>query len=133
MGEWPGLDNLDDNGKKQMDDFTARLDDWQLGKNVNLEQRVRNVLAVAAIADVLQDQHEGEIAYVVFEHLRFDVDEDKLKKIRMYVSMHPDQGKVPTQVPELGIEGEVFEEGVRERVEAYARKLLARLVGKVPG
>jgi ABC-2 type transport system permease protein len=128
-----GLDDLDDDGKKRMDDFTAKLDDWQPGKNVNLEQRVRNLLAVAAITDILQDQHEGQIAYIVFEHLRFDVEEEKLKKILTYISQHPEGGKVPTQIPELGIDGEVFEEGIRERVEMYARKLLARLVGKVPG
>jgi hypothetical protein len=128
-----GLDDLDDDGKKRMDDFTAKLDDWQPGKNVNLEQRVRNVLAAAAITDILQDQHEGQIAYIVFEHLRFDVEEEKLKKILTYISQHPEGGKVPTQIPELGIDGEVFEDGIRERVEMYARKLLARLVGKVPG
>jgi ABC-type multidrug transport system permease subunit len=128
-----GLDDLDDDGKKRMDDFTAKLDDWQPGKNVNLEQRVRNLLAVAAITDILQDQHEGQIAYIVFEHLRFDVEEEKLKKILAYISLHPEGGKVPTQIPELGIDGEVFEDGIRERVEMYARKLLARLVGKVPG
>ena len=125
------LDNLDDDGKKAIEEFTSRLDNWDPGKAPNLEQRVRNLLAVAAIADILQDQHEAEIPYVIFEHLRFDIPEDNLKKILAYIVFHPDLGKVPGKVPELGIDGEVFEEGIRERSEAYARKLLARLTGKV--
>jgi hypothetical protein len=127
------LDNLDDEGKKRMDEFTSKLEDWPPGKTANLEQRVRNLLAVAAITDVLQDQHEAEIAYIVFDHVRFDVPEDKLRQILTYVSLHPEEGKVPEQVPELGFEGKVFEEGVRERVEGYARKLLARVIGRVQG
>ena len=125
------LDNLDDEGKKTMEDFTSRLDNWEPGKALNLEQRVRNILAVAAIADILQDQHEAEIPYVIFEHLKFDIPEDSLKKILAYIVFHPEAGKVPGKVPELGIDGEVFEEGIRERVEAYARKLLARMLGLV--
>ena len=125
------LDNLDDAGKKTIEEFTSRLDNWEPGKALNLEQRVRNILAVAAIADILQDQHEAEIPYVVFEHLKFDIPEDNLKKILAYIIFHPEAGKVPAKVPELGIEGEVFEEGIRERSEAYARKLLARMLGVV--
>ena len=125
------LDNLDDAGKKMIEEFTSRLDNWEPGKALNLEQRVRNILAVAAIADILQDQHEAEIPYVVFEHLKFDIPEDNLKKILAYIIFHPEAGKVPAKVPELGIEGEVFEEGIRERSEAYARKLLARMLGVV--
>ena len=125
------LDNLDDEGKKVIEEFTSRLDNWEPGKELNLEQRVRNILAVSAIADILQDQHEAEIPYVVFEHLKFDIPEDNLKKILTHIILNPQAGKVPVKVPELGIEGEVFEEGIRERSEAYARKLLARLLGKV--
>ena len=125
------LDNLDDEGKKTMEAFTAKLDEWGPGKVPNLEQQVRNVLAVAAIADILQDQHEGDIPVVIFEHLRFAIPEDSLKKIFAYIILHPELGKVPLKVPELGIEGEVFEEGIRERSEAYARKMLGRLTGAI--
>ena len=125
------LDNLDDEGKKAMGEFTSRLDNWEPGKALNLEQQVRNVLAVAAIADILQDQHEGDIPVVIFEHLRFAVPEDNLKKIFAYIILHPELGKVPLKVPELGIEGEVFEDGIRERSEAYARKMMGRLTGAI--
>ena len=125
------LDHLDDDGKKLMEDFTSRLDDWAPGKVPDLEQRVRNLISVMAIADVLQDQHEMDFPVVVYEHLRYAIPEDNLKKILAYISNNPERGKVFTKVPELGIEGEVFEEGVRERSEAYARKILARLVGLV--
>jgi ABC-type multidrug transport system permease subunit len=125
------LDNLDDEGKKLIDEFTSRLDNWEPGRAANLEQRVRNLLGVIAIADVLQDAHEGDFPVVVFEHLRFDIPEDNLKKILAYIIQHPEGGKVPEEVPELGVEGKVFEEGVRERSQAYAVKLLGRIVGKI--
>ena len=128
----PSLDHLDDDGKKLIEEFTTRLDTWEPGRAASLEQRVRNVLAVAAIADVLQNEHESDFPVVIFEHLKFDIEEDKLKKILAWIVYHPEGGKVIEEVPELGIEGKVFEEGVRERSEAYARKLLGRLVGKLP-
>jgi len=127
------LSNLDDDGKKKIEEFTGKLDEWGPGKEQILTQRVRNLLSVAAMAEILQDQHESEIPLVIFEHLRFDLPEDKLKKILTYIAMHPESGTVITKIPEFGIEGEVgSEEEIRARVEAYGRKLLARILGKVP-
>lgn len=129
------LDELDEDGKKRMEDFTAKLDDWEPGDprhEFNTVQRVRNLLAVCAIADVLQDQYEAQIPYVVFDKIRFDVPEDRLKKVLTWIILHPTDDTVPTKVPALGIEGEVFEEGVRERSMGYAKKLLGRVVGKLP-
>jgi hypothetical protein len=127
----PSLDNLDDDGKKRIEAFTDKLEDWPPGKDLDIVQRTRNFLAVCAIVDLLQDQLEPDVPYVVFDRLRYEVQpDDKLKKVLTYIIMHPDQGTVPTKIPELGFDGEVFEEGVRERVTDYARKLLARVLNK---
>jgi ABC-2 type transport system permease protein len=127
----PSLDNLDDDGKKRIEAFTDKLEDWPPGKDLDIVQRTRNFLAVAAIVDLLQDQLEPDVPYVVFDRLRYEVEpDDKLKKVLTYIIMHPDQGTVPTKIPELGFEGDVFEDGVRERVSDYARKLLARVLNK---
>jgi hypothetical protein len=129
------LDELDEEGKKHMEEFSSKLDEWEPGDprhELNTVQRVRNLLAVCAIADVLQDQYEAQIPYVVFDKIRFDVPEDKLKKVLTYIVYHPTDDVVPTKVPELGLENEVFEEGVRERSIGYAKKLLGRILGKLP-
>ena len=92
---------------------------------------MRNVLAIAAIADLLENEHESNFPLVIFEHLKFDIEEDKLKKVLAWIIYHPDGGKIPEEVPEMGIEGKVFEQGIRERSEAYARKLLGRVTGAI--
>jgi ABC-2 type transport system permease protein len=127
------LDNLDDDGKKQMEEFTAKLDDWPPGKDLDIVQRVRNLLSICAIADLLEDQYESYIPYIVFDHIRYDVgDPVKLKKVLAYIVYHPDLGHVLVKAPEFGFDQGVFEEGVRDRSADYARKMLARELGKVP-
>ena len=56
------------------------------------------------------------------------ISEDRLRKMLTFITLHPELGKVRTAVPELGINGEVEEDELRERVGAYARKLLKRIV-----
>jgi ABC-2 type transport system permease protein len=127
----PNLDNLDEDDKKRIETFTEKLDEWPPGKELDIVQRTRSYLAVAAIVDLLQDQLEPDVPYVIFDRLRYEVEpDDKLKRVLTYIIMHPDQGTVPTKIPDLGFDGEVFEEGVRDRVTDYARKLLARVLNK---
>ena len=74
------LDNLDDDGKKRIEGIQDKLADWKPAQDENIFQRVLNLLSVAAIADVAQDQYEAEIPYVIFDQLRRDVPEAELKK-----------------------------------------------------
>lgn len=122
------LDGLDDDGKKRIQLFTDKLQDWSPGMEPNLAQRLRNYLSVAAVADLLQDELEGAFPYVIFDKLKFDIPTADLEKGLTYIILTPDDGKVVTSVSELGIEGDTDEAAVRQRTTAYAKKLLYRLL-----
>jgi ABC-type multidrug transport system permease subunit len=124
------LDGLDDDAKKRLDLFSERLTDWQPGQAADLSQRVRSLISVAAVADLLQDEQEAAFPYVIFDQLKFDIPKPDLIKVLAYVILNPDEGTVVTDAKELGINGETDEGQVRQRVTAYAKKFLYRLLNK---
>lgn len=128
------LDNLDDDAKKRIEAFKDRLADWKPGdsaQELNTGQRVRNLLSVAAVGDLVQDEQESAYPYVIFEQIKADVPEKELMKVLTWIINNPAEGSVYTKVNELGIDGEANEDSVRERVTAYAKKLLIRVLGKL--
>jgi len=126
------LDNLDNDSKKRLDDWTAKLDDWAGAKDDNVGQRVRNLMSVASLADMIHSEFEGETAFVVFDKLKAEVDKDQLIKACAWMVLKPEEGKCVTKIPELGWDDEVEEDQIRERSSMYAKKLLGRLLGKLP-
>jgi ABC-2 type transport system permease protein len=126
------LDGLDQAGKQRISELRRQLDGWAPAKDKSAIKRVRNLLSVAAIADLVPDRYEGAIAYIVFDKLKTDVPRDDLKKILTWIVVSPDDKQVIVTVPELGIVGNATAADVNERVKMYARKLLGRLVGKLP-
>jgi ABC-2 type transport system permease protein len=127
------LDNLPEQTKAQMDDLAGKLADWTPGQSPDPVQRVQNLLAVAAIPDILQDPNEAYIPLVVFGKIKAGMPTDQLIKVLTWIALHPDRGTCPAALPDLGFAGPLQEDAVRQRVVAYGRKLLARLLGKVPG
>src|SRR5688572_17125452 len=125
------LDNLDADSIKRLDEWIARLNDWAGARDENVPQRVRNLLAVASLADLGRGEFEAEYAYVIFEKLKGEVDKDVLIKSCAWIVLKPEEGKTPTKVPELGWEDELDELMVRERVPLYAKKFLGKLLGKI--
>lgn len=126
------LDNLDNDSKKRLDDWTAKLSDWAGAKEENVPQRVRNLMSVCSLADMIHSEFEGETAYVVFDKLKSEVDKDQLIKACAWMVLKPNEGRCVTRIPELGWDEEVEEDGIRERSSMYAKKLLGRLLGKLP-
>jgi hypothetical protein len=126
------LDNLDNDSKKRLDDWTAKLNDWAGAKEENVPQRVRNLMSVCSLADMIHSEFEGETAYVIFDKLKSEVDKDQLIKACAWMVLKPNEGRCVTRIPELGWDEEVEEDGIRERSSMYAKKLLGRLVGKLP-
>ena len=70
--------------------------------------------------------------YVIFEKLKREMPREKLTKALAYIILKPDEGKMVLQAPDLGFEEDAPEPDVRERHVIYAKKLLGRLVGKLP-
>lgn len=115
----------------RLGEIATLLKTWPPSLIDDPEQRARNLLSVAAIADVNQDLLEGEIARVVFDQLQEPVPPEELKKILAHLILAPDQGTVITRATEFGLKREIQEKAVRERSRYYAKKLLGRLVGKI--
>jgi hypothetical protein len=126
------LDDLDPAGRQRIADLRAALANWPPGQDSSPTRRVRNLLSAAAIADLAENQYEGAIAYVVFDKLKADTPRDDLKKILTWIIDSPDDDTIIVAVPELGIEGNPDKSDVNVRVKMYARKLLERLLGKLP-
>lgn len=101
---------------------------WPPGRAGPLDQRVRDLLSVCAVADLVQDENEGEIAFVVFAQIRDVIPSAPvLEKVLAWVIGHPGEGTVRVDVSEFGIEKAPDAGAVRDRCAAYARKLLWRL------
>jgi len=115
----------------RMKDFRELLDAWPQGRVEDQGQAVRNLLSVAAVADVTANLREAEIARVVFDLLRSRHESGELKQILAWIILYPDEGSVISHVPELGMRRRPSEAIIRERVALYAKKLLGRLDGKI--
>lgn len=129
----PDLSSLDDDGKKRLQDFNDALPDWPPGQVDNIPQRLRNLLSICAVADIVEDQNEAQIPVVVFNYIKGSVQKDQLIKALAWIIINDQDGTVLTNVKdikELSIDGEVQEDSVRERSTLYAKKLLFRVLGK---
>jgi ABC-2 type transport system permease protein len=125
------MDGLDDDTQKRLDDLRDKLTNWAPSNDTDPVQKVRALLSVAAVADVLEDPNESQIPLIIFERLKNENDKHKLEQILTYIIDYPDKGRVFTDLSDLGWETAVEEDMVRDRTAAYAKKLLARLLGKV--
>ena len=128
----PSLDSLSDDGKKRMDDLATALSDWKGTLEPDELQKVRNLLSIAAVADVMQDVNESQIPLIIYDRLKMTVPKDNLIKILTYITLKPDDGDYPTGMPELKLDVTLPEDQVRDRAVAYGEKLLGRLLGKLP-
>jgi ABC-type polysaccharide/polyol phosphate export permease len=120
----------------QINALTAALPEWQPGKVDDPVQRVRNLLYVAAVPDLLEKEIlESYVPLVVFERLKQDIPKDDLIRILYWVATHPSGGedRAARQLQPLGLENAPADmDTVRERVTIYSLKLLGRLIGKIP-
>lgn len=126
------LDNLPEDTKSQLDDFAGKLANWDPGQENDPLQRIRNLLAVAAVPDVLEDANESYIPLLIFQQIQGGLPREQLIKILTWIALNPDQGMYPNNLPELGFDQAVDEATVRQRAVAYGRKLLGRMLGKWP-
>ncbi len=112
-------------------EIRARIRDWAPGHGADAGQSARNLLSVAALGDVSQDEHEGEIARLVFDELRGRLGDAELRRVLAWIILYPEEGSVVTSAPELGLGRRFREAIVRERIDLYSRKFLGRLLGKI--
>ncbi len=116
----------------RIQELIKHLDGWPPAATEDIGQNVRNLLCVAAIADIGQELSEAHIARAVYERLRATVDDAQLKRALAWIILKPDGGSVVIAAPELGLRGEMSPAIVRERSGWYAKKFLGRLLGEIP-
>jgi ABC-2 type transport system permease protein len=131
----PGLDPPPDM-LDQINALTAALPQWQPGKVDDPVQRVRNLLYVAAVPDLLEMEIlESYVPLVVFDRLKQDIPKNDLIRILYWIATHPSGGedRAAGQLQPLGLGNAPADiDTVRERVTIYSLKLLGRLIGKIP-
>lgn len=108
-----------------------RLPLWAPIEDDNPGATVRQLVCLATVADLAQDPQEGEIARLVFEHLRRAVPPEALRRALAWIVLCPDDGTVITSAPRFGLRRELDENAVRNRAPLYAAKFLGRLTGKI--
>jgi ABC-type transport system involved in cytochrome c biogenesis permease component len=120
----------------QLDGIRDALPGWEPGNVPDPVQRARNLLAIAAVPDILQmEQMERFVPRLVFARLQTVIPPRDLPKILYWIALHPDGGG-DTAIHQLGDFGLPDISGptkpVRGRIMLYAFKLLGRLSGPLP-
>jgi hypothetical protein len=119
-----------------LDQIRDRLPNWAPGNVGDPVQRTRNLLAVAAVPDILEmEQVERFVPRLVFARLQAVIPPQDLPKILYWIALHPDAGD-DAAIHQLGALGLPDVSGatklVHARIMIYAFKLLGRLTGKIP-
>jgi ABC-2 type transport system permease protein len=112
--------------------YRVRLAGWPPAQDRSPVQAARNLLSVAAIADVSADLKEAEIGRAIFDELKARHPEPELRQILAWIIYHPDDGRAVSAAPELGFRRAVAERITRERSVLYAKKFVGRLLGRIP-
>ncbi len=112
--------------------FAAKLRLWPQGRLDDSGQSIRNLVDVAAVADLCADPRESEIARLVFRQLSSGFEPAVARQALAWIILSPEDGQALTKAPELGLFRHPPERLVRQRSVIYAEKYLGRLLGKLP-
>jgi ABC-2 type transport system permease protein len=112
--------------------FAAKLRLWPQKRLDNAGQSIRNLVAVAAVADLCADPRESEIARLVFRQLGSGFEPAQVRQSLAWIILSPEDGQMLTKAPELGLFRHPPERLVRQRSVLYAKKYLGRLLGRLP-
>ena len=121
----------DSGDRAPVDELAAKLRTWAPGQLDDPGQSIRNLVCVAAVADVIRDPREGKVARAVYDHLRANFSQDQLRRAFAWIVLYPEDGEVLNNLPELGLRHHPPPVTVRSRSALYARKFLGRLLHKI--
>ncbi|HEU5259766.1 MAG TPA: ABC transporter permease [Vicinamibacterales bacterium] len=111
------------------------LPQWGPGSVSDPVQRVRNLLYVAAVPDLLQMDIERYVPAIVYERIQAQTERSELIKVLYWIALHPfdDDDQAVGDVAALGLPSAsaLNPEDVRARAAVYGVKLLGRLIGKI--
>ena len=113
-------------------EFARKLAVWPQGKLDDSGQSIRNLVSVAAVADLCADPRESEIGRLVFRQIGGRYEPAVARQALAWIILSPEDGKTLTRAPELELFRHPPERLVRQRSVIYAEKYLGRLLGKIP-
>ena len=116
----------------QTGEFARKLAALPSGNLDDAGQSVRNLVSVAAVADLCADPRESEIGRLVLRRIAGRLDPAAARQALSWIILSPEDGQVLTQAPELGLFRHPPERLVRQRSVIYAEKYLGRLLGRIP-
>ncbi|MEO7599988.1 MAG: ABC transporter permease [Opitutus sp.] len=108
----------------------GELPHWMPGHVADPVQRARNLLSVAAVVDLMQNPIERFVPALVQQKIVADLPNEQAARLLAWIALHPGEGTVISNLSELHLQGVASEAVVRERVQLYAIKLLARITGR---
>jgi ABC-2 type transport system permease protein len=112
--------------------LAGKLAAWAPGNLDDAGQSIRNLVSLAAVADLCADAREAEIARLVLRRISGGFDAATARQALAWIILSPDDGQVVRRAPELGLFRHPPERLVRQRSAIYASKYLGRLTGKIP-
>lgn len=118
--------------KTDWEDFLAKFAVWAPGHVFDNTEKVRNLICACALMDIGQGQFEAELPLFVYQRLRREIPDDKLKTILSHMAFYPGEGSVIHTAPELNLDIGVGEDQIRERLQIFSVKMLGRMIGKLP-
>jgi hypothetical protein len=127
-------DVADADAEATVDAVMQNLGAWAPARVEDPVQRVRNLLAILATPDVLQQPFERFLPAPIFEHIRKTTPKAELLQILYWIAMHPDGGTQPSadELVALGLPtagADPLE--TRNRAAIYGVKLLGRVMGRL--
>ena len=128
------IDPSDTALEEELAAIRSGLSQWAPARAADLEQRVRNLLYLPAVVDLVQSPIESYVPLLVFDRIQQDVDRQELVQILYRIAVDwaggEDDALDDLNVFDLGPRpGDV--EQVRNRAAIYAVKLLGRITGRL--
>ena len=111
--------------------LARKLATWPKGNLDDAGQSIRNLVSLAAVADLCADPREAALARVVFRRIQTAYEPAIARQALAWIVLSPDDGQSFVKAPELGFFRHPPERLVRQRSVIYAQKFLGRLVGKL--
>ena len=115
----------------RLESIAIRIPVWASAQGGNTGETIRHLVCLATLADLAQDPQEGEIARLIYDHLRRSCSDDDLRRGLAWIVLCPDDGTVVTTATAFGLRREIDENAVRNRAPLYAQKYLGRLLGQI--
>jgi len=116
----------------QAKELAARLASWPRGRLDDSGQSIRNLVSVAAVADLCADPRESQIGRLVFRQISNGFEPAIARQALAWIILNPEDGQAVKKAPELALFRHPPERLVRQRSVIYAEKYLGRLLGKIP-